>query len=104
MPLKFHHRSFQLKKNTDVNSSITVETTGQKTVGNKATGEVTIFNKVEKVQNIPKGSILTDSKGQKFELISSVQVAAAVINYSTGTMNFGQVKTTLSASDIGTRI
>ncbi|MDD2225063.1 MAG: hypothetical protein PHP97_02790 [Candidatus Shapirobacteria bacterium] len=89
------------KKDADVSSSITVETTGQKTVGTKATGEVTIFNKLEKVQNIPKGSILTDSNGQKFELINSVQVAAAVINYNTGTMNFGQTKTSLSALDIG---
>ena len=89
------------KKDTDVTASITVQTTGQKTVGTKSTGEVTIFNKLEKVQNIPKGSILTDSNGQKFELINSVQIAAAVINYNTGTMNFGQTKTSLSASDIG---
>ena len=89
------------KKDTSVTSSITVETTGQKTVGTKATGEVTIFNKLEKVQNIPKGSILTDANGQKFELINSVQIAAAVINYNTGTMNFGQTKTSLSAQDIG---
>jgi len=89
------------KKEVSVSSSITIDTTGQKTVGEKATGEVTIFNKLEKVQNIPKGSILTDSKGQKFELINSVQLAAAVTDYNTGTMNFGQVKTSVSAADIG---
>jgi len=89
------------KKEVAVSSSVTVDTTGQKTVGEKSTGEVTIFNKLEKVQSIPKGSILTDSKGQKFELVSGVQVAAAVIDYNTGTMNFGQVKTSVSAADIG---
>ncbi len=89
------------KKEVAVSSSVTIETTGQKTVGEKANGEITIFNKLEKVQNIPKGSILTDSKGQKFELVSSVQLAAAVIDYNTGTMNFGQVKTSVSAADIG---
>lgn len=89
------------KKNTSVTSSVTVETTGQKTVGTKATGEITIFNKLEKVQNISKGSVLTDSKGQKFELINSIQVPPAVIDYNSGTMNFGQVKTSISASDIG---
>ncbi len=89
------------KKDTNVTSSITVETTGQKTIGTKATGEVTIFNKLEKVQNIPKGSVLLDANGQKFELINSVQIAAAVINYNTGTMNFGQTKTSLSAQEIG---
>jgi len=90
------------KKEVSVSSSVTVETTGQKTIGEKATGEITIFNKLEKVQNIPKGSVLTDSGGQKFELVSSVQVAAAVTDYNTGTMNFGQVKTSISATDIGT--
>lgn len=89
------------KKEVSVSSSVTIDTTGQKTVGEKATGEVTIFNKLEKVQSIPKGSTLTDSKGQKFELVSGVQVAAAVIDYNTGTMNFGQVKTSVSAVDIG---
>ncbi|MDD2482852.1 MAG: hypothetical protein PHE32_03500 [Candidatus Shapirobacteria bacterium] len=89
------------KKNITVNSSVTVKTTGQKTVGNKATGEVTIFNKVEKVQNIPKGSILIDSKNQNFELINAVQIASSSSNFETGTMNFGQVKTVISASDIG---
>ncbi len=89
------------KKDTVVSSSVTVNTTGQKTVGTKATGEVTIFNKLEKVQNIPKGSVFIDSNGQKFELVSTVQVAAAVIDYNSGTMNFGQVKTSISASDIG---
>jgi len=89
------------KKEAVVDSSITLETTGQKTIGTKATGEVTIFNKLEKIQNIPKGSILTTSNGQKFEMVNSVQVAAAVVDYNTGTMNFGQIKTSLSASDIG---
>jgi len=89
------------KKDATVNSSVTVLTTGQKTVGNKATGEVTIYNKLEKAQNIPKGSILTNASGQKFELVSSVQVAAATIDYNSGTMNFGQAKTSLSATDIG---
>lgn len=89
------------KKNVDVSSSVTVKTTGQKTVGTKATGEITIFNKLEKVQNIPKGSVLVDANGHTFQLINSVQAAASVTNYETGTMNFGQVKTSISASDIG---
>ncbi|MFA6369195.1 MAG: hypothetical protein WCX20_02335, partial [Candidatus Shapirobacteria bacterium] len=33
------------KKDITINSSVTINTTGKKTVGNKATGEVTIFNK-----------------------------------------------------------
>lgn len=89
------------KKTITVDSSVSIKTTGQKTVGNKATGEVTIFNKVEKVQSIPKGSILIDSKNQQFELINTIQVASSSSNFDTGTMNFGQVKTVISALDIG---
>lgn len=89
------------KKTITANASVTIKTTGQKTIGNKATGEITIFNKVEKVQNIPKGAILIDSKNQQFELINAVQVASSSSNFDTGTMNFGQVKTVISAADIG---
>ncbi|MFA7676029.1 MAG: hypothetical protein WCY28_01290 [Candidatus Shapirobacteria bacterium] len=89
------------KKTITINSSVNIKTTGQKIIGNKATGEVTIFNKVEKVQNIPKGAILTDSKNQSFELINAVQVASSSSNFDTGVMNFGQIKTVISASDIG---
>ena len=90
------------KKNITIKSSVTINTTGKKTVGNKATGEVTVFNKLEKVQNIPKGSILIDSKNQEFELISAVQIASSSTDFNTGTMVFGQVKTVISASEIGT--
>ncbi len=89
------------KKTVNIDSSVTVKTTGQKTVGSKATGEITIFNKVEKVQNIPKGAILIDSKNQQFELINAVQVASSSSNFDTGTMSFGQLKTVISAFDIG---
>ena len=89
------------KKTVNIDSSVTIKTTGQKTVGNKATGEITIFNKIEKVQNIPKGAILIDSKNQQFELINAVQVASSSSNFDTGIMNFGQVKTVISAFSIG---
>lgn len=91
------------KKTVTINSSVTIKTTGQKVIGNKATGEITIFNKVEKVQSIPKGSILIDSKNQKFELMSAVQVASSSSNFNANppTMVLGQLKTVISASDIG---
>jgi hypothetical protein len=89
------------KKIITVKSSTTIKTTGQKTVGSKSTGEVTIFNKVEKIQDIPKGSILIDSKNQKFELINSIQIASSSSDFNTGIMSFGQIKTAISAFDIG---
>lgn len=89
------------KKTITVNSSATIKTTGQKTVGDKATGEITVFNKLEKAQNISKGSILIDSNNHQFQLINDIQVAASSTDFNTGTMSFGQVKTVISASDIG---
>lgn len=89
------------QKTVTINSSVTLKTTGQKIVGNKATGEITVFNKLEKVQNLPKGTIIIDSKGQKFEIINNIQVASSTSNFDTGIMNFGQAKTVISASDIG---
>ncbi len=89
------------KKTINIDSLATIKTTGQKIVGNKASGEITIFNKVEKSQSIPKGAILVDSKNQQFELINNVQIASSSSDFATGVMNFGQIKTVVSASNIG---
>lgn len=89
------------KKTITVDYSTTINTTGQKLVGEKASGEITIFNKIEKAQSIPKGALLIDSKNQQFELMNAVQVASSSSDFATGTMNFGQVKTVVSASSIG---
>ncbi|MCW1948859.1 MAG: hypothetical protein KIH89_000180 [Candidatus Shapirobacteria bacterium] len=89
------------KETIQVNASATVETTGQKTVGDKAKGEIIIFNKLDKTQNIPKGSILTDSSGKKFELPTAVSVNASSSDLEKGVITLGQTKTVILASDIG---
>lgn len=89
------------KETVQVNASATVETTGQKTVGDKAKGEIIIFNKLDKSQNIPKGSILTDSSGKKFELTAAVSINASSSDLEKGVITLGQTKTVVLASDIG---
>ncbi len=89
------------KETIEVNASATVETTGQKTVGDKAKGEIIIFNKLDKTQNIPKGSILTDSSGKKFELTAAVSINASSSDLEKGVITLGQTKTVVLASDIG---
>lgn len=89
------------KKNFDISSSASIKTTGQKTIGDKAQGEIIIYNKLDKSQNIPKGSVLTDSSGKKFELINAVSVASSSSDLNVGIINLGQTKTLVSASDIG---
>ncbi len=89
------------KKLFNIISTVKVETTGQQTVGEKSKGEIIIFNKVDKAQNIPKGSILIDSSGKKFELVTAVLVASSSSNLEQGVINLGQTKSAVIATDIG---
>jgi hypothetical protein len=88
----------------DVKVSTKVETTGQKTVGEKAKGEIIIYNKLSEIKNIPKGSVLTNSSGKKFELASAVSVASSSSSFNDQdnlvTVS-GQTKSAAIAADIG---
>ncbi len=85
----------------DIGTSAFVPTTGEKTVGDKSKGEVVIFNKQDKVQNLSSGTILIDSKGNKYELGSSVQIASSSSDLQAGVITLGQTKVIVSATDIG---
>ena len=84
-----------------VNNSASLPTTGKKIIGQKAQGEITIFNKQDKVQTLAKGTILLDSSGNKFELISQVQVASSSSDLSLGVINLGKTNAMAMAADIG---
>ena len=88
-------------KSFDINSSASIPTTGQKTIGDKAKGEIVIFNKLDKTQSLPQGTVLLDDKGNKFLLTSAVQVAPSVANLDLGVINLGQTKIIIAAADIG---
>lgn len=89
------------QKSFDIDSSSSVKTTGQKTIGSNAKGEVVIFNKSDKVQNLPSGTILTSGDGLKFNISSSVQVPASSANLDSGTITMGQTRAMVAAADIG---
>jgi len=89
------------KQSFEIKATATVPTTGSKTVGEKAKGEIIIYNKLSQVQNIPKGAILTDSLGKKFELTTTVSIASASSNLEQGVITLGQTKTAILATDIG---
>jgi len=89
------------KKIIDLNFPESISTTGQKETGDKAKGEITIFNKADKIQNISKGTIMTDNSNKKYELLTSVQVPASSFNLGSGTITMGQTKANAIASDIG---
>lgn len=89
------------KKSFEIESTAKVATTGQKTIGEKSKGEITIYNKVDEAQKIPQGSILIDSVGKKFELVNAVSVESSNSNLEQGVITLGQTKTAVMAVEIG---
>jgi hypothetical protein len=85
----------------DVSTTAAIATTGQKTVGDKAQGEVIIFNEQSKSQNLASGAILIDDQGNKFILTSAIQVSPSTSDLNAGIITLGQTKAIISAADIG---
>lgn len=73
----------------------TEETTGQKTVGEKAKGGVTIFN-IGNSKNLAAGTVLTGPGGLKFTLDQVVSVASG-----SALGGPGQARANITAADIG---
>lgn len=70
--------SIEIKKaEKKVESTDTIDTTGKKTIGQKATGAVTLYNKDTGDKTFKKGEVLTSQAGIKFLLDSDVKVASA---------------------------
>jgi hypothetical protein len=89
------------KKSFDLTASSSLVTTGQKVIGNNARGSIAIFNKSDKLQKIPKGTIVVDAGGKKYELDNTVEVASSSSNFDEGVITLGQAKAQVTASDIG---
>ena len=85
----------------ELSTSVSVPATGQKTIGDRSTGEITIFNKLDKTINLSKGAVVFDPTGRKFELETAVQIASSSSNLSLGIINLGQTKAMVKAVDIG---
>lgn len=89
------------KESFDVKASSKITTTGQKTVGEKAKGEIIIYNKSNKSQSLSSGAVLVDGSGKKFELTTSVSIASSSSNLDEGVIKLGQTKTAVIATNIG---
>ena len=83
---------------TDVTGSQSAPTSGKKTVGDKAKGEVTIFNKTLNTKTFKKGTQLAAGK-LIFSLDSDTTIASA--SEGIGSLTYGNAKATISAKDIG---
>ncbi len=81
----------------------TLATTGETVVGDKAAGEVTIFNKTDTVRTLPRGTVLSTGTGLHFVLDTTVSVASRSAQETAGGVNivYGQNKVNVTASKIG---
>jgi len=85
----------------ELESTASIDTTGTKLIGENAKGEITVFNKLDKVVEIPKGSVLSDSSDHKYTLDNTVQVPASTSDFEKGVITLGQTKTVITAQSIG---
>ncbi len=60
----------------EIEGEDTKNTTGKKETGDKAKGEVTIFNKTEDKKTFPKGTIVVGPNNLEFELLDEISVAS----------------------------
>lgn len=54
----------------------TIPTTGKKETGDKATGEVIVYNKTDQPVSLPKGTILIGTNSLEFELVNDSSIAS----------------------------
>lgn len=73
------------------------ETTGSKDTGEKATGEVTIFNKTESPKQFSSGTKITSSNNLEFTLDEAVSIAST----SSFSTSFSNAKVKVTASSFG---
>lgn len=60
----------------EVSGDETADVTGKKETGEKAKGEVTVFNKSDKKQTLEKGTTITSSNNLEFVLSDAVEIAS----------------------------
>lgn len=84
-----------------VEGSKSTAATGKKTIGEKAKGEVTIFNRTDSLKKILAGTILVSPEKLKFVLNEEIQVASKTPDLSSGIDRWGETKATVTAFDIG---
>lgn len=89
------------KETFKVEADATIKTTGELTTGERAKGEIIIYNKSNQPQKLTANTVLIDPLGKKFELTTQVLIASSSSNLDEGVINLGKTKTAIIASDIG---
>ena len=82
-----------------VSGAKTGESTGKKTIGDKATGTIIVYNKTPAQKTLKKGSVLAATSSVTFTLDNDVQIASAS---DTGeSLEYGKGVASVTASKVG---
>ncbi|MFZ5365717.1 MAG: hypothetical protein ACOZBZ_00305 [Patescibacteria group bacterium] len=79
----------------------TAPTTGEKTVGEHARGEVTVYNRTDSKKIFAEGTIIVGPGNLKFTLDRETTVASKTPDLASGVDKWGETKTAVTAVDIG---
>lgn len=86
---------------TTLDGDLTTPATGKKDTGEKAKGNITIYNSSDKEQSVSSGTVVKSNNGISFTLDKDITVASASGDIFSGTKP-GTTTTGITAKDIGT--
>jgi hypothetical protein len=76
-------------------------TTGEKSIGEKAKGEVKIQNRTDERVDLPKGTVISSEGGLSFYLTSEISIASKTPDFESGLDHWGETKAMVEAAQIG---
>jgi hypothetical protein len=90
-------------KETQLTGESSVSTTGEKTIGEKSKGPVTIYNLTDNKKVFSEGTVIVGPGGLKFTLDQETTIASRSFDLlsTPPSYKFGESKTTITAVDIG---
>lgn len=80
---------------TNITGEDTAQTTGEKTIGDKSKGSITLFNRTDSRKVFPAGTVIIGPGNLKFSLDLETTVASKTPDLSSGVDKWGKVKQTL---------
>lgn len=91
------------KVQASISQSQEIKTTGEKIVGDKASGEITLYNKTNKSQSFSQGTILLGPGDLSFLTDEETEIASASSQEKEGgvVITYGKKKVKIIAEDIG---
>lgn len=87
----------------DVSGEKKSNVTGKKTVGDKAKGEIILFNRTDQIKIVSKGVVLKSPAGLKFVLVEEIKIGSKSADLEKGIDKWGEAIGKVIALDIGTQ-